>query len=84
MRGWIRRARRSADQLQAAGIQAVVALDPDALPAQSRPNELAYALDALGAAAMALGDRFGVQHASPWARVTVLIRGRLLNLSPAG
>ncbi len=84
VRGWIRRARRPAGQLRAAGIQAVVALDPDALPAQSRPNELANALDALGAAAMALGDRFGVQHASPWARVTVLIRGRLLNLSPAG
>ena len=59
-----------------------MALDPDALPAQARESELAYALDALGAAAMALDDRFGVQHASPWARVTVLTRGQLLNLSP--
>jgi transposase-like protein len=84
VRGWIRRARRSAGQLRAAGIQAVVALDPDALPAQDRPGELACALDALGAAAMTLGDRFGLQHASPWARVTVLTRGRLLSVSPAG
>ena len=61
-----------------------MALDPDALPAQAREGELAYALDALGAAALALGDRFGMQHASPWARVTVLTRGRLLTLSPDG
>jgi transposase-like protein len=84
VRGWIRRARRSAGQLRAAGVQAVVALDPDALPAQARPSQLAYALDALGAVAMALGDRFGVQCASPWARVTVLTRGRLLKLGPDG
>ena len=84
VRGWVRRARRSAGQLRAAGVQAVVALDPDALPAQDRPGQLAYALDALGAAAMALDDRFGVQCASPWARVTVLTRGQLLNLSPDG
>ena len=84
VRGWIRRACRPAGQLRVAGVQAVVALDPDALPVQDRPSELAYALDALGAAAVALGGRFGLQHTSPWARVTVLTRGRLLNLSPAG
>ena len=84
VRGWVRRARRSACTLRAAGVQAVVALDPEALPARDRPGELAYALDALGAAAMALGGRLGVQHASPWTRVTVLTRGRLLNLSPDG
>jgi hypothetical protein len=33
---------------------------------------------------MALGDRFGVQHASPWAQVTVLTRGRPLTLAPDG
>ena len=84
VRGWIRRARRSAGQLRAAGVQAVVALDPDALPARDRDSELAYALDALGAAAMALGDRFGGQCASPWVWVTVLTRGRLLTLAPDG
>lgn len=84
VRGWVRRARRSAGQLWAAGVQAVVRLDPDALPVQPRPDELAYALDALGAAAVALGGRFGLQHASPWARVTVLTRGQLLNLFPGG
>ena len=84
VRGWIRRARRSAGRLRAAGVQAVVALDPDALPARALPGQLAHALDALGAAAMALGDRSELPHASPWARVTVLTRGRLLNLSPDG
>ena len=83
VRGWIRRARASATRLWAVGVQAVVALDPDALPAQIRPDQLAYVLDALGAAAMALGHRFAVPHASPWARVTVLTRGRLLSPSPA-
>jgi transposase-like protein len=82
VRGWIRRARRSAGRLRAAGVQAVVALDPDALPARVLPGELACALDALGAAAMALGSRFGLQHASPWAQVVVLTRGQLLNLAP--
>jgi hypothetical protein len=33
---------------------------------------------------MALGDRFGAQHASAWARVPVLTRGQLLTLSPDG
>jgi len=84
VRGWIRCARRSADQLRIAGIQAVVALDPDALPARARTDELACALDALGAAAMAMGERFGLQHTSPWARITVLTRGRLLASFPAG
>jgi transposase-like protein len=82
VRGWIRRARRSAGRLRAAGVQAIVALGPHAVPAQVRPSQLAYALDALGAAAMALGDRFGVQHTSPWARVAVLTRGQLLTLAP--
>ena len=83
VRGWIRRARASAHRLRAVGVQAVVALDPGALPAQTRPDPLASALDALGAAAMALGDRFALPQASPWARVTVLTRGQLLGPSPA-
>jgi len=84
VRGWIRRARRSAGQLRILGVRAVVALDPDALPSLMRPDELGYALDALGAAAMAIGERFGLQHTSPWARITVLTRGRLLAPAPAG
>ena len=84
VRGWIRRARRSAGQLRIAGIQAVVALDPDALPTRARRDELSDALEALGAAATAMGERFGLQHTSLWARITVLTRGRLLALSPAG
>ena len=84
VRGWIRRARASAGHLRAAGVRAVVTLNPDALPARAHPDQLASALDALGAAAMALGDRFAVPHASPWARVNVLTQGRLLGPSPAG
>jgi hypothetical protein len=84
VRGWSRRARRSAGQLRITGIRAVAALDPDALPARARTDELGDALDALGAAAMAMGDRFRLQDTSPWARITVLTRGRLLAPSPAG
>ena len=84
VRGWIRRARRSAGQLRAAGVRAVVALDPEALPAQVPADPLACALDALGAAALAMGGRFGLRDTRPWARVTVLTRGRLLSLSPDG
>jgi transposase-like protein len=84
VRNWIRRARRSAGQLRATGVRAVVALDPEALPARALTDPLASALDALGAAAFAMGDRFGLQDASPWARIAVLTRGRLLSLCPDG
>ena len=83
-RGWIRGARRSAAQLRITGIRTVVAFDQDALPAQVRPDELGCALEHLGAAAMVLGRRYGLQHTSPWARVNVLTRGRLLAMAPAG
>lgn len=82
VRGWIRRARRSAGQLRAAGVRAVVALDPEALPTRVLADPLASALDALGAAAAAMGRRFGLQDAVLWARIAVLTRGRLLSLSP--
>ncbi len=84
VRGWIRGARRSAAQLRITAIRAVVAYDQDALPARCRPDELGCALEHLGAAAMVIGRRFGLQHTSPWARVTALPRGRLLAMAPAG
>jgi hypothetical protein len=84
VRGWIRSARRSAEQLRITGIRAVVALDPDALPARVRPDELGCALEHLGAAAIAMGSRFGLQHTSPWARINVLTRGQLLTMAPPG
>jgi transposase-like protein len=84
VRGWIRSARRSADQLRITGIQAVVALDPDALPARVHPDELGCALEHLAAAAMAMGSRFGLQHTSPWARINMLTRGRLLTMPAPG
>jgi len=84
VRGWIRAARRSAEQLRITGIRAVVALDPDALPARVRLDELGCALEHLGAAAMAMGNRFGLQHTSPWARINVLTRGRLLTMPAPG
>jgi hypothetical protein len=70
VRGWIRTARRSAEQLRITGIRAVVALDPDALPTAVRPDELGCALEHPAAAAMAMGDRFALQHTSQWARIT--------------
>jgi transposase-like protein len=82
VRGWVRRARRSAGQLYGIGVRAVVALDPDALPARVLADPLACALDALCAAAEAMGRRFGLQAAGPWARISVLTRGRLLSLPP--
>ena len=84
VRGWIRGARRSAAQLRITGIRTVVAFDQDALPAWGRPDELGCALEHLGAAAMVLGRRYGLQHTSLWARVNVLTRGRLLAMAPAG
>ena len=84
MRGWIRGARRSAAQLRITGIRTVVAYDQDALPTRVRPDELGCALEHLGAAAMVLGRRYGLQHTSLWARINVLTRGRLLAMAPAG
>ena len=84
VRGWIRGARRSAAQLRIRGIQAVVRIDPDALPTRVRPDELGCALEVLGAAAMVVGDRFGLQNTSPWARINVLTKGRMLAMAPAG
>ena len=82
VRGWIRRARRSAEQLRVIGVRAVVTLDQDALPVRVLADPLACALDALGAAAMAMGRRLGLQDTDPWARIVVLTRGRLLRLAP--
>ncbi|HEV3295073.1 MAG TPA: DUF6431 domain-containing protein [Streptosporangiaceae bacterium] len=84
VRGWIRGARRSAAPLRITGIRAVVAYDQDALPAPGRSDELGCALEHLGAAAMVIGRRFGLQRTSVWARVNVLTRGRLLAMAPAG
>jgi hypothetical protein len=61
-----------------------VASDQDALPARLCPDELGCALEHLGAAAMVLGRRSGLQHASPWALINVLTRGRLLAMAPDG
>ena len=61
-----------------------MALDPDALPTRVRADEVGCALEHLAAAAMAMGNRFGLQHTGPWARINVLTRGRLLTMAPAG
>jgi len=54
------------------------------MPARWPPGELGFALENLGAAAWVMGRRPGLQYTSPWARVNVLTRGKLLNMSPAG
>jgi transposase-like protein len=84
VRGWIRRARRSAHQLWTLGVAAVVALDQDAMPTRERSDPLAAALDALAAAAFAMRRRFGPVFDEPWSTITVLTRGRLLAPSPTG
>jgi hypothetical protein len=84
VRGWIRSARRSAEQLRVTGIRGRGGPDPDALPTAVRPDELGCALEHLAAAALAAGDRFGLQHTSLWARINVLTRGQLLAMAPAG
>lgn len=83
VRGWIRRARSRAPHLWQLGVQSVVALDQDALPTLDRPSTLACAIDALAAAATALGRRFDLADTSPWERVTVVTHGRLLAPAPA-
>jgi transposase-like protein len=84
VRGWIRRARRSAEQLRVTGVKAVVALDPEALPVRVLADPLACALDTLGAAAVAMGRRLGLEATDFWERIVVLTRGRLLGLAPDG
>jgi hypothetical protein len=84
VRGWIRRARRSAHQLWTLGIAAVVALDQDALPDRERSDPLAAALDALAGAAFAVRRRFGSAFGEPWSTITVLTRGRLLTQDSTG
>jgi hypothetical protein len=84
VRGWIRRARRSAHQLWTLGVAAVVALDPDALPTCERSDPLAAALDALAAAAFAVRLRFGPVFGEPWSTITVLTRGQLLAPASTG
>jgi len=83
VRGWVRGARRSAVQLRVTAIRAVVAAGHE-MPARWPPDELSFALENLGAAAWVMGRRPGLQHTSPWARITVLTRGKLLTMSPAG
>ena len=84
VRGWLRRVRGAARQLYQIGVQMTVLLDPEALPDTARTNNLAFALDALGAAALAFGRRFACQDADPWTRINVLTRGRLLASFPTG
>ena len=84
VRGWIRGARKSAIELRVTGIRAAVAYDQDAVPAPSGQGELRWALECLGAAAVVTGRRHGLEHVPLWAMISVLTRGRLLNMAPAG
>ena len=84
VRGWIRAARRSAVQLRVTGIRAVLASGHDELLSWAGTEELGAALEHLGAAALVLGRRHGLEHTCWWARINVLTRGRLLTMAPAG
>jgi len=83
VRGWLRRVRGSAGRLREIGVQTTVMLEPDLLPTRAYADPLALALDALGAAALAVSRRFAREDVDPWARINVLTRGRLLAPSPA-
>ncbi|WP_331729868.1 hypothetical protein OHV05_35115 (plasmid) [Kitasatospora sp. NBC_00070] len=84
MRGWLRRARRSAHQLWAVGVQAVVALDPSALPTLDRSTPLASAAWAPLAAALAAARRLGGEHHGLWPRIAVLHTRPAAGHGPAG
>jgi hypothetical protein len=84
VRGWIRAARRSAVRLRVPGIRAVLASGHDELLSWGHTGELGAALEHLAAAALVLGRQHGLEHASWWARINVLTRGRLLTMAPAG
>ncbi|MDJ0346437.1 hypothetical protein QMK19_35700 [Streptomyces sp. H10-C2] len=84
VRSWLRRARQSAHLLWTIGVQAVVALDRDALPTRDRPDALAYAVEALIAAAVAIRNHLGGPGPELWSQIAVLSRGRLLVSVPAG
>lgn len=83
VRGWVRGARASAVQLRVTAIGAIVAAGYE-MPARWPAGELGFALENLGTAAWVMGRRRGLQHTSPWARVNVLTRGKLLNMAAAG
>jgi hypothetical protein len=80
---WLWRARGNAEALYRLGVQTVVALDPQLLPAQVRPTPLGDALEALAAAALAIVRRFGGEQADLWPVIAVLTGGRLLAPSPS-
>lgn len=84
VRGWVRRVRRSAQHLWTIGVRAVAALHPDALPTLERADPLAYAVDALAAAATALNHRLQLPSVGVWARIAVLTHGQLLAFAPSG
>ncbi|MGW3956838.1 DUF6431 domain-containing protein [Streptomyces sp. NPDC004752] len=83
VRSWLRRARQSAHHLWTIGVQAVVALNADALPTREQPNRLAYAIEALVAAAVVGQSQLGTPAVDLWSRITVLTRGQLLVPAPA-
>jgi hypothetical protein len=80
VRSWLRRARENAEALYRRGVQTVVALDPDLLPATPGATLLGDALQALAAAAAATIARFApdLSPAQLWPMINVLTRGRLL------
>jgi transposase-like protein len=79
VRGWVRRARERAQDIRAHFTGWTAALDQAAV-AELRPagNELADAVEAIGAAGRAAVVELGVQR-SPWSLASVLTTGALLS-----
>jgi hypothetical protein len=76
----LRRARANTEVLYRLGVQIVVALDPDLLPATPHATPLGDALQALAAAVSATAARFAPDPSilDLWPAINVLTRGRLL------
>lgn len=74
---------RLATRLRVAGIRAVLASGQDHLLARARADRPGGAFD-LAAAALVPGRRHALEHTSWPPRISVLTRGRLLTMAPAG
>jgi hypothetical protein len=75
VRGWLRAARRNAEQLRASGVRWFTALDPEPGPVTAAGSALGDAVEAILLAVRAWVRRFGPDHAGPWERAQSLTSG---------
>jgi hypothetical protein len=79
VRGWLRAFAGNAEQVRAACMRLLVALDPLTGPLPAHPTAFADAVEAVGACVAAARRRLGVLGAvPPWQAASAITRGRLL------